>query len=561
MEEYIKDYEKILLTELPEDEHDCIYTELVTMIFLCAINFSENIVSHVPRNSSADHNSCFKILIEMINHLIHDSDDTRRVFEPNLMYLSKVEDIVTSKVYKIFEMEFCMRFNQLFELNCEKSIEEGLWIPSLKGKMVRLKLHKSIRRAAIHLVSIKAEYLASTEETKKLLSAKNDIDLVTLTLEVGLNELELITKGLEHEWKLFINNFSYTEDNIISFLGFIAYLQEIQLIWFDDDLLFDKWTNYIKKYNQVKISKETFKELIELFSVTTEEADSWSVQSPFIKFGHGYALWVHYFKSMHPNLLLIVMWTKKHSDLWNNTLGGQFAKVASYIKGELDDYEGIFIVTEKKRKGIGDIDLAIYDSVHDHIVICEIKSVFDKFRTNYQLNNYINQRVNFDKANKQLKKNYDAIESGIWSMQEIFSHRIHKPRNITKIIITWWDIINPNVGTEDEENITCNIAVFKYLYNKSKGNIPKFIETIKELSKIYCPAKLVVNSTYNGDEKIEFIKEIQTDILPAQINISKMNLSIDTMNEIENMAKFPDDWENQIRKSNDNTDSWYFYDD
>ncbi len=214
-----------------------------------------------------------------------------------------------------------------------------------------------------------------------------------------------------------------------------------------------------------------------------------------------------------------------------------------------------------KRKGIGDIDLAIYDSTHDHIVICEIKSVFDKFRTNYQLQNYINQRVNFDKANKQLKKNYDSIESGIWSMQEIFGHRFNKPCNITKIIITWWDIINPNMGTQYEENITCNIAVFKYLYNKCKGNVPEFIEIIKELIKIYCSAKLVVNSTCNGDEEIEFIREVQTDILPTQINISTMNLSRGTMNEIEDIGKFPDNWQDQIRKSGDDSASWYFYDD
>ncbi len=126
-------------------------------------------------------------------------------------------------------------------------------------------------------------------------------------------------------------------------------MSKIQLIWFDEDLLFNIWDDYIKEYNQAEISKEIFKELIELFAVTIEEADSWSVQSPFIKFGHNYAFWSHYFRSMHPNLLLIVMWTKKYSDLWNNILGGQFAKVASYISGELSNYEGNFIVTEKKR--------------------------------------------------------------------------------------------------------------------------------------------------------------------------------------------------------------------
>ncbi len=223
MEEYIENYEKKLSTELTDDEYDCIYTELVTMIFLCAIDFAGNIVSKVPRNSSADHNSCFKIVIEMICHLIDDSDETRRVFEPNTMYLSKVDELVSSEVYKMLEKEFCRRFAELFELNCEKSIKEGLWIPCLEEEVVRFKLHKSIRRAAIHLVSIKAEYLASTEEIKKLLSAENNTDLVKLTLEIGLNELELITKGLECDWKLFIKNFSYTEDNIISFLGFIAY--------------------------------------------------------------------------------------------------------------------------------------------------------------------------------------------------------------------------------------------------------------------------------------------------------------------------------------------------
>jgi hypothetical protein len=89
---------------------------------------------------------------------------------------------------------------------------------------------------------------------------------------------------------------------------------------------------------------------------------------------------------------------RKHPHDWNNTVGSDLAEVADTLCARLPAVPGLLFATMKKKAGIGDIDLAIYDRRSHVLLLCEIKTVFDRFRTSYQLSNFAGQRVNFAKA-------------------------------------------------------------------------------------------------------------------------------------------------------------------
>src|ERR1051326_8890748 len=246
---------------------------------------------------------------------------------------------------------------------------------------------------------------------------------------------------------------------------------------------------------QPLIDRQIFNNLLGFFSVSAEEAFDWGVVAPFIRFDWGFAYWPFSFHVLHPDLSMLTLLTRKFSRLWDNTVGASLSQVGPWLGKQIPRSPDLIVSSLKKKNPFGDIDLAVYDLKRRHLVLCEIKTVFDKFRTNYQLTNFLNQKVNFDKAKEQVLRNVQAVTSGAWPLKEIFTpEQINSsPLTVTPLILTWWDLHNPNLELGDAV-LCCNFRSFIYLMNAAAGNVDDVVHTIRQCSKLYCPAAILDSS-------------------------------------------------------------------
>jgi hypothetical protein len=252
---------------------------------------------------------------------------------------------------------------------------------------------------------------------------------------------------------------------------------------------------------------------------------------------------------------------RKYPEDWNNTVGSDLAKVADTIRNGLPDKPNLLFGIMKKKKGVGDIDLGIYDSESRVLLLCEIKTVFDRFRTNYQLSNFIDQRVNFDKAASQLVAAKEAIENGEWKLSEIFNCKLDgSPSRILTVVLTWYDLHNPWVGIAETNLVSCNFRVFRYLFAQAGGNLDMVYEAIFQLSRIYCVAVLQPSFQLPVEGQEVFVKrQVQTELLPPNEELDQMQLCEIVRQESASLPKLPANWRDQLVDIGQNMHDYHIY--
>ena len=524
----------------------------IPMLFCHALACSDLIVDKIPRLSSADHISVFKALSTILEYLLNRTNFDIKSFTP---FFDKCIEIDTC-VAELFD-EY---FGNLFYLNFITSIREGYWDIVNKEEYILFSINKKMRRSALNILATKAEYFSCSEEVRDILDNIEKYEPEMLPLKQGIQDLEILYNGVPEAWEFFLNGLKYTPKDIVSFRGFMMYIRRVDRIWFRYKDLWKIWGEYAKEFKQEDIEREIFDCLLDFFSIKPGDAVKWGVQIPFIKIGDWYAYWFFYFHAMNPNLTLLSLWIRKYNRLWSNTLGSKMADVSAYIESCLPIVNGVFTVSQRLLKGISDIDLAVYDSINNHLLICEVKTVFDKFRTNYQFTNFLNQKVNYVKASSQLMKIIKELTNNNKILECIVCVKIKQEKmRITHMVLTWWDISNPNIDTSYNDILCCNFKTFLYLYRKTNGDIGLLSDSIKQLANIFCPAGLVYDSVLYNNQELKYIREVQTDLLPPLSNLNGFSFNAIVIEEINNLAKFPEDWKEQVKITDDDPELFNFY--
>lgn len=486
------------------------------MAWSCAVKMSNMLVDAVPRYSSADHGSIFKSLISVTNNIL---------MIPGYEFKGPHFD----RAYEYDEaIQSCLQgeYHLLEKLNLEVSLSEDYWRLwyIADSDVFRLSLAPMQRRSALMLLDHKVEHLSLSPDEHTMLSGEPSSDkMISFILANGMREVEFLSKAVPEAWSRFIGRVGFTTEDIVRFHAFVQWLMTSGQLWFQPDNLKELYSHFTDERSLPPIPDDHFQRLVEFFSAPSDILASWGIVVPLVRFGEWLALWPFIHHVLPPSLTSLSLLMRKYPDDWNNSVGSELAKVADAIRTQLPSRPGLLYAVTKSKTGVGDIDLGIYDLSSRVLLLCEIKTVFDRFRTNYQQSNFTKQRTNYVKASAQLASSSQAIASGAWRLSEIFERKIDGPPvKILSLVLTWYDQHNPWLGIEGENPACCNFRVFQYLFTQAGGDITMAYTAIDQLSRIYCVAALPAYPLNTAGKRMKIEREVQTDLLPPKESLDEM---------------------------------------
>ncbi len=507
----------------------------------------------IPRYSSADHGSIFKSLLAVTQSALKAprAEFAGPHFDLALDYDKAVQSCLD------------MEYHQLGYLNLEISLREEYWrmLYDADDDSFRLSLAAPQRRSALILLDHKAEFLGMSPELSEILSSPPSVNrTVPLVLATGMREIAFLGEAVPDAWHLLAGRIGFTISEAIPFQAFIQALLESRQLWFRVADLQGMFTSFAEEWGLAPIADDRFRRLVDFFSAPPEIVESWGIAVSFVRFGDWFAYWPFVHHVLPPSLTFLSLLMRKYPDDWNNTVGSDLSKVADAVCAGLPTTPGLLFVTRKTKTGVGDIDLGIYDRRSRVLLLCEIKTVFDRFRTNYQFSNFSGQRANFAKAAAQLAAAKDAIINGAWKLSEIFGQKLDgPPARVLSLVLTWYDIHNPWVGIEATNLASCNFRVFQYLFTQAGGDLAMLHEAIAQLSRIFCVAGLHSWQLPVQGEKVAVKREVQTDLLPPKEMLDKMPLSDLVIREIETLPKLPANWREQLEAIGQSLRDYHIY--
>ncbi|MET0166694.1 MAG: hypothetical protein ABW318_17020 [Vicinamibacterales bacterium] len=525
----------------------------IPMAWRCAVTACNNVVNDVPRFSSADHGSWFKALISVIRAVMDRSgqDDFKGPY-----FDSSVEEDEA--------LSTCLRaeYDLIAYLNLETCLREGSWRLGYASDddAFRLTLRPCERRSALTLLNGKLQFLALSPGVQEMAAkGSSPREIVPMIVETGMTEVEFLRDAVPKAWKRLASHLGFTIDEGLRFQAFITALMETGGLWFRTEGLCRTFSKFLHDEGFPSVSSDRQKSLVTFFSATPEEIESWGIAVPFVRVGDWLAYWPFAHHVLPPSLTFLTLLMRKYPDQWNNTVGSELADVATRVRSGLFHADLLF-TTVKAKKGIGDIDLGIYDRQSRTLMLCEVKTVFDRFRTGYQMANFVDQRVNFAKAERQLASAAEAIASGTWPLSDLFGRTMAgTPDRILPVVLTWYDQHDPWAGLDRTNMASCSFRVFRYLFDRAAGNLERLHEAIRQLSRVYCEAAWQTWPLTVRDQGLVLKRQVQSDLLPPAEMLNAMPLSELVRKELETLPKLPLDWVAQLPAMQLKPSDFYFY--
>lgn len=361
-----------------------------------------------------------------------------------------------------------------------------------------------------------------------------------------MSGLTVIAESCPTAWERIREALPFELDRVPLFRAFVLSLANSQRRWYHRDELWEWWSEFAAEHDANPGNRAELAALVEFHSVSVEEGQRWGVQAAFIEFGDYVACWPFVFHVLHPDLNFLTLLTRRHEQLWNNTVGAELAAVADWLAARIRS-ERLLAVAQRRRKNIGEADLALLDQETGDVFVLELKTVFDKFRTHVQLTNYTEQRVNFTKAITQARTAADAIRDGRWALRELFGKAApSRPAAVHHGVLTWWDTYNPTLGT-GEVIPCCNFATLEYMLAEARGAIGIAVEGIVELAQLYCPGVLTEQGATIDGERLQYRREVQTDALPPPSSFDQLGAGALARSITQDLPQWPDDWATRPR--------------
>jgi hypothetical protein len=271
-----------------------------------------------------------------------------------------------------------------------------------------------------------------------------------------------------------------------------------------------------------------------LFSLTPKEAQEYSLPVPFFRMGSHYLRYDSFLHIMSPAMGLLTIVIRKHEANWSKTLGSTLAHAADVVAASLPPYPDVAVAVRRNFAG-GDVDLGLYDITRRHLLICEVKTVYDKHRTIYQMHRFEQAKVNVQRAVDQLARTTAALSAGSLSVATIFGRKLPAPLHIDQALLTWLDPVDLTMDTPHEHVLSLNFATLRYLHQRYDGNITNMVRSIKELRNIWCLA--VQRPLDVGQPTVKSHLEVQVPALDSDADLASLGLSTLTLKELRGLSE------------------------
>jgi hypothetical protein len=364
-------------------------------------------------------------------------------------------------------------------------------------------------------------------------------DDVYFAFASSAEHLRFVEQSTHQSWLAFTSATGFTSQELTNYVGFLAFLSfAAQTVGhprlYSEDRLRTLRQLFANAFGCPHFSDDVMLRLMNLFSLTPKEAQEYSLPVPFFRMGRQYLRYDGFLHIMSPAMGLLTIVIRKHEASWSKTLGTTLAHAADVIAASLPSYPDVAVAV-RRNFASGDLDLGLYDITRRHLLICEVKTVFDKHRTTYQMHRFEEAKVNVQRAVDQLARTTAVLNAGSLSVATIFGRKLSAPLHIDKALLTWLDPVDLTMDTPHEEVLSLNFATLRYLYQRCNGNITNMVRSIKELRNIWCLA--VLRPLNVGQPTVNSYLEVQVPRLDSDKDLASLSLSALTLQELHGLSE------------------------
>jgi hypothetical protein len=446
-------------------------------------------------------------------------------------------------VHRVFALQL-MNETNLHQAACIRNGLRRIWYDPERDHG-ELRLTKRRRRSALTLIDPVAQMdlLQSTAGWNDGKDAPSD-DAVFFAFASAEEHLKFVREADPKSWARFEAATGVSADLLTSFSGFLCFLdfaarQVGHSLAYSEEKLETLAGIYKDAYPGSTLDANNVMRLVRLFSLTAKECCNLLLPVPFFRFGERYLRYVGFVEIMSTAIGLLTILVRMHDQAWNNTVGSTLARAADVLAATLPNFTRLRVAVRRKLKGGGDVDLAIYDTQSQHLLLCEVKTVYDKHRTVLHMHRFEEAKVKVDHAVAQLRHATTSVLSGATDMHALFQQKLPRPLRVSAALLTWFDPVDLTVGTPDEDILSLNFATFRYLLVESDGDIDQLCRANHELRNIWCPAQLLPI-----DLQTEFptMIEVQVGAVDSEADLAAFELSPLARRELARMPALDHDW-------------------
>ncbi|QCN96647.1 hypothetical protein D3093_14990 (plasmid) [Azospirillum argentinense] len=408
-----------------------------------------------------------------------------------------------------------------------------------------LRLTKRRRRSALTLIDVPAQAdLLQTIMGLKDGQAEQSEDAVYFAFASAKEHLKFVCEANPRSWANFEKATGVSAELLTGFSGFLVFLdfaaREVgHSLAYTDELLKKLAEIYKYAFPDSAVDADNVMALVQQFSLTAEQSCKLLLPVPFFRFGGRYLRYVGFKKIMAPAMGLLTILVRMHDNAWNNTVGSTLARAADVLAAVLPSFDRLKVAVRRNLKGGGDVDLALYDVESRHLLLCEVKTVYDKHRTVLHMHRFEEAKVNVARAVGQLRDATSAVNSGAVDMHALFQKKLPQPLKVSTGLLTWFDPVDLTIGTPDEDILSLNFATFRLLLDQSKGDVDLLCRTTWELRNIWCVSEL-----QRIDLQTEFPTniEVQIPVLDSAADFKSLSLTPLTRVLLDHLPALPDAW-------------------
>lgn len=408
-----------------------------------------------------------------------------------------------------------------------------------------LRLTKRRRRSALTLIDEPAhlDLLQATIPLPHDLADQSG-DAVFFACASAQEHLRFVCEADPQSWEHFEQATGVSSDLLTGFSGFLVFLDFAarkvgHSLGYTEEQLRTLADVYKLGFPDTAINAANVLRLVEQFSLTAEQACDLLLPVPFFRFGGLFLRHIGFENIMDPAMGLLTILVRKHDQAWNNTVGSTLARAADVLAATLPSFDRLKVAVRRKLAGAGDVDLVLYDVESRQLLLCEVKTVYDKHRTVLHMHRFEEAKVNVARAVEQLRDAAAAVNSGAIDMHAMFQAKLPAPLGVSIALVTWFDPVDLTIDTPDEDILSLNFATLRALLGSAEGNVDVLCRSARELRNIWCVSEL-----RPIDLRTDFATKIENQIpaLDSPADLAQLSLTPLTRGLLEHLPVLPDGW-------------------